>query len=481
MVYKYTNRDKFLVSVIFLPALFIIPVLAFANVEITEIMYDFPGTEGSGEHDWIEVHNNSAGIIDLSTFKLFEAGTNHGIKSIQGLPTLSPGAFAVVASNAATFLTDQPAGFNGQLFDSSFSLNSTSAGETLVIRTGDLSDQDSVAYSADLGAKDDGNSLQKTNGAWAAAAPTPGVSSSETSTTAPPEESSPSAPTEQSSGSSVGLQSLWADAGPDRTAIVGAGTIFEGKALGIDKNPLDGARYLWNFGDGFTGEGKKVIHTYKHPGDYIVYLDVANGSVSAGDKILVKAMPADVSISALGYGEKSFVAISNNEPTELDISFWQIKSSSGVFVIPKNTIIVPNNKIIFSKDALSFEIKEGDKVFLVYPNGLPAYEFLNNPISTTLSQPIYSTSSKNPQKPETVQKGYNNSEPEEGETDSESGNKSELTASVADSLPDNGNSGGMFKWLLGAFAVMAVSVIGALAIRNYGRRSDDSQEIKILE
>ena len=210
-------------------------------------------------------------------------------------------------------------------------------------QNGDKISIDSASYAIQWGAKNDGNSLQKINGIWAAAAPTPGTYSASGSpetggSGSDSEESSSGATAEQSSGSSAVIQTIWADAGSDKTAIVGAGTIFEGKALGIDKKPLDGARYLWNFGNGFTGEGKKVMHTYKHPGDYIVYLDVSNGSVSAGDKILVKAAPADVSISALGYGEKSFIAVSNGEPTELDVSFWQIKSNSGVFVIPKTRL-----------------------------------------------------------------------------------------------------------------------------------------------
>ena len=139
-----------------------------------------------------------------------------------------------------------------------------------------------------------------------------------------------------------------------------------------------------------------------------------------------------------------------------------------------------NNKIIFSKDALGFEINEGDEVALIYPNGSLAYKFTNSaPSVLVANQVAYSV---NGEKPAVASSSYNNNESEDNQisADEEKSN-SELTASVADSLPDNGNSSGMSKWLLGAFAVMAVSVIGVLAIRNYGRRNDDSQEIKILE
>lgn len=478
MRYEYTNKKIFFNKYIFVLAFFALPVLSSASVFMTEIMYDVSGSDTGRE--WVEI--SADGSTDVSSWKFFEANTNHGLTLIKGSATITAGGAAVITDNADKFLVDYPS-FAGTLFDSSFSLNNT--GETITIRNQDGIDIDSVLYNPALGAAGDGNSLQKINGAWTAAAPTPGISSLSGSsgistTTAPPEESSPSTVTNQSSSSSSSAQSVWADAGIDRTAIVGAGTIFEGKALGVDKKPLDGARYLWNFGDGFTGEGKKVIHTYKHPGDYIVYLDVANGSVSAGDKILVKAMPADVSISALGYGEKSFVAVSNGETAELDVSFWQIKSSSGVFVIPKNTIIIPNNKIIFSKDALGFEINEGDEVLLIYPNGTLAYKFSNATLAPANINQI--AGSSNNGKPADAGNGYSNNEPKDGQVGKDESNSGdELAASVAGSFPDNGDSSGTYKWLMAVGAIIIFSVAGALWIKNGNQRSEDSQKIKILE
>lgn len=460
----------------FLSTILFLPIVSFANISITEIMYDVSGSDTGRE--WIEI--TASADTDISNWKFFEANTNHGLTLVKGSATITAGVAAVIADDADKFLIDYPS-FIGILFDSSFSLNNT--GETIAMRNPDGIDTDSILYNPALGAAGDGNSLQKINGVWAAAAPTPGVSTASSSSGTGGSDSSsggssPVVTAEQSFGSSGVTQSIWADAGADRTVIVGAGTIFEGRALGVDKKPLDGARYFWNFGDGLTGEGKKVIHTYKHPGDYVVYLDVSSSSLSAGDKILVKAAPADVSISALGYGEKSFVAVSNGEPTELDVSFWQIKSSSGVFVMPKNTIIVPNNKIIFSKDALGFEINKGDETALIYPNGLLAYEFPNSAVSSTANQETYPADS---QKPETLQKGYNNKESEVGEAVSDADTKSELTASVADSLPDSGNSGGMSKWLMGLAAIIIFSGAGALWIKNSSRDDEENPKIKILE
>ena len=49
--------------------------LARAEVVINEIMYDLEGTDTGRE--WIEIYNNSNSSVDLSSYKLFEADTNH--------------------------------------------------------------------------------------------------------------------------------------------------------------------------------------------------------------------------------------------------------------------------------------------------------------------------------------------------------------------------------------------------------------------
>lgn len=483
MGYKYTNKKIFFNKYIFIIVSFAIPSFVFANISITEIMYDLDGAD----IDWVEIYNPDATDIDLTTLKLLisNSTSNHGISSYSGSTTLPSGGYGVIVSNSVIDNFISKWGNSGNTFTASFTLPNSEG--KVDINNGDkTSPIDSVSYSDSMGAAGDGNSLQKINGVWTATSPTPGISAptgSSGGASAPTSGSSQlsNSTTEQSSGSSATVQTIWADAGSDRTAIVGAGTIFEGKAFGTDKKPLDGARYFWNFGDGLTGEGRKVMHTYKTPGDYIVYLDVSNGSLSAGDKILVKAAPADVSISALGYGEKSFVAVSNGETAELDISYWQIKSSSGVFVVPKNTIIIPGNKIIFSKDALGFEISESDEIFLIYPNGSLAYRFSNAPLSfATVNQAAGSNTNE---KLTVILNSYNDNEPDEegGVKGDEASLNKELAASVADSLSDNGSFGGMYKWLLGAFAVMAISIFGTMVIKKIGPVDKDDQEIKILE
>lgn len=362
------------------------PILVSASVEISEIMYDFPGTEGSGEHDWIEVENKNTESVDLSKFRFFEANTNHGLKLDRGSSIIPPGSFAVIANATSTFLNDFP-GFSGTLFDSSFSLNSTSAGERLVIRNADLIDENEVTYSSDWGAKDDGNSLQKINGQWKVGAPTPGianVTNSSSSNNPPANEQSTSSPN-QSSGASQSSSTgssyekspeMFVSAGANRTAVVGADALFLGKALGTDGKPLENVRFLWNFGDGETKEGQNVLHRFRFPSEYIVTLDIAYGKWSGTARLTIIAIKSPLVISQIKEGVDGFVEVANEGGAELDLFGWYLKSSNISFLLPKNTIIAGNKKIIFPNEVTKLD---GNDVLLLYPNGVVAASFKETP------------------------------------------------------------------------------------------------------
>jgi len=370
-------------------AVLFLPSLAFSSISISEIMYDFPGPEGNGEHDWIEVFNGGSTEVDLSKFKFFEANTNHGLKFDRGLGILQPGGFAVIANATSTFLADWP-NFSGTLFDSSFSLNSTSAGETLIIRNADLVDEDKVTYSSDWGAKDDGNSLQKVDGVWRALLPTPGMAnattgatsqqSQQTSTSTSANASSDTSES-QSSTANQGNYSSWPVepqiisriTGPS-TAISGADIILKGEALGLDKKPLQNPRFLWNFGDGATKEGESVFHSYNFPGEYVVILEVSSGKYEGSSRVNIKAFPADISIEGVVPGFDGKIELVNNSKQELDLSWWRIKSGANFFTLPKNTKILSTGRLTLSASVVGFPIDTAG-LALLYPNGVESKRF----------------------------------------------------------------------------------------------------------
>jgi hypothetical protein len=133
-------------------------------------MYDPSGADA--DREWIEINNGTANSVDLTDWSFFEADTNHALTLVQGSETVSAGDFAIIAEDAPQFLLDYPA-YTGTLFDTAFVLLNT--GETIAIKDSGGVVVDEVTYASSQGAADDGNSLQKSENGWVAAAPTPGT------------------------------------------------------------------------------------------------------------------------------------------------------------------------------------------------------------------------------------------------------------------------------------------------------------------
>ena len=162
-------QSKCKAGLILLAILFLTPRVSQAKVLISEIMYDTPGSDSGRE--WIEVVNESDAMLDMSQFKLFEANTNHKIKSVSGGSFLQPHATGIITQDASKFLADN-VHFSGVIFSSSFSLSNT--GESLTIRDGNLTDLDTVTYTAG-GADGNGLSLHRNGSSFIGGDSHPGV------------------------------------------------------------------------------------------------------------------------------------------------------------------------------------------------------------------------------------------------------------------------------------------------------------------
>ena len=89
-----------------------------------------------------------------------------------------------------------------------------------------------------------------------------------------------------------------ADAGPNHVCCLDAVSDFDGsKSYDADGDNLS---YLWNFGDGNTGDGAKVTHVYSKPGTYTVSLTVNDNSGTECDSAY-----------------DSFTAVVNAKPTSI--------------------------------------------------------------------------------------------------------------------------------------------------------------------
>jgi len=356
---------------IFLILAFLFPLSLSAQMVISEIMYDLEGSDGGRE--WVEIHNNSAGEVDISGWAFFENDVHHKLTSVMGDTTLSSGGYAVIADNAGAFLQDWP-NFSGILFDSSFSLKNS--GETIALRDSSKVEIDAVTYSPDWGAGGDGNSLQLVSGSgnWGVEIPTPNGENG-TGGGVIVEQESENMTTSQESSGSISFpieQQIAVRIKSDAVVTVGADSVFEGDAVGLLGEPLSDARFMWNFGNGETKEGRKVLHHYDYPGPYVVVLNVASGGFATSDRLTITALKSNIIISNV---TTSFVELENRGGRELDLSQWFIRSGSGHFRIPNDTIILPHSTLILSSEVTGIR-SEKNTTALVYPNGVVAKEYV---------------------------------------------------------------------------------------------------------
>ncbi len=352
------KRSLFALALVILTA----PTAAHATFSFTEIMYDAPGTDT--KHEWVEILNDGA-AVDISGYKLFENGTNHGLTLHSGSATVN--GYAIIADDAATFLLDFPS-YTGPLFDASFSLSNT--GESLELRDASLITVASATYSADAGAAGDGNTLNGTGGAWVARTPSPGAVASGGQTPPPPAGSGES---NSNSGTSAPTPTpeakITVDAGTDRTVVVGAGAAFTATAYGVKQEPLASARYVWNFGNGATREGKSVMYAYTIPGTYTPTVDASSGGYAATDRITVTAVPADIVVTR---ASAEFIEIENRTTHELDLGLWQIGVHGTLFVLPTHTLFPARKAVAFPSSVTGLTPVRAHDVTLYYPNGTKA-------------------------------------------------------------------------------------------------------------
>lgn len=163
------------------------------------------------------------------------------------------------------------------------------------------------------------------------------------------------------------VPTLFADAGLDRTEIVGADTEFHGRAYARNQTIVENVRYHWNFGDGSTAEGETVLHHYVYPGRYAVTLTVAQDKSSGVDRAIIIAEPAELSFVVYADGS---VEILNRARRDLDLSHWIVKSGVQQFFLPDDSIILAGSSMRVAQKTLGFW--SNGQTELDYPNGVVA-------------------------------------------------------------------------------------------------------------
>lgn len=409
---------------------------AYANLEITEVMYDPAGANIS--HQWVEVYNNGTDSIDLSDWSLTDYDTTWHFRSISSDDStiLNPNSYALIAktSNLVDFKSKNP-NLGGQILRANITLGADSGQIGLSSDKKNIISE--VSYS---GIMNNGNSLQKIEGIWNESSPTPGITNTQSNTAVTTESTSNNdnnstatsssidtstsintdVNTNNNSSSSSTSKILISDSGEYKitTKIISPKIITAGLPFYISsltttnkKETLAIGRYVWNFGDGSSFESQsrqEFEHTYNYPGEYVLSLSFFNNhfekTPSATNRMIIKVISADIIINSVGNETDSFIEFENKSNYEIDLSGFIITAGTHNFIIPSGTIILPNHKLKLSSkitgfnapDILSIVVtNQAGEVITSYPQKeLPIFK--NNISNSGSSDNIkYSSNKKN--------------------------------------------------------------------------------------
>ena len=341
--------------------LLVFPLISFASIDITEIMYDPAGTDSGRE--WIEIYNKGSDDIDLNTWKVLENEVEH---KIVGESDIKAGEYGVIADNIDKFKLDYPT-YTGLIFDSVFSLRNT--GESIGILDGEGNQYAYVEYDVSLGGKD-GNTLSLIGGVYVNGVASPGIENSSSNevveeTTTTETESTHSSPKKLSDEKKK--VKLKIGAGRDRVVTVNTPVKFEV----VLNTSVSDRRIRWNFGDGHAKSRKKVSHSYEFPGIYNVVVRGKDDGDEAISRTTVTVYIPEISISEVNT-DKGYVVIENAGDMEVNLGGYKIKGSDLSFRFPKDTILRAHTPLYLSYSTLWYtsagNLSVGN-VWVEYPEG----------------------------------------------------------------------------------------------------------------
>ena len=340
------------------------PFIAQAQIKISEIMYDPAGPDTKRE--WVEVFNSGTTSVDLTSYFLFENNVYHKLMAQSG-NMLPAGEYAIIADSIPEVLADYP-NYAGLVFDSTFSLGNS--GESISVANAQKVQIDTYAYSSGMGAANDGNSLQITNGNTVSAGPTFGLINKTESEVPEPATSTATSTSGSGSSSSDGTSShsqqepvssyvptaaFKLGAGRDRTVLINTPIKFEAQISKPEARPS----LHWNFGDLETDNGREVAHTYEYPGTYQVVLEGKNSAQTAISRAEVTVLRPELRVEQ----STSTVSITNLLAKEINLGTFRL-------IYPAGSRRIPDNTLIKGGDTITFRRRPEEIVTAIeYPNG----------------------------------------------------------------------------------------------------------------
>lgn len=367
-------------------SVFLLPHFVYAGVVVNEIAWmgtapkEGESTSAAANNEWIELYNSGDEEVSLEGWRII---ADDGIPDIPLSGSIFGKGYFLLERANDDVIVSIPADIVYSYKNNALS----NSGEHLFLKNGSgvLADEVDMSGGWSAGDNDTKETMQKNkNGIWITAEGTPRSPNAGVSIVPPPSLLPPpdGEKKEQSNGGSqsalpVLFPEIYADAGRDVIAAVGSEIKFIGAALGIKKEPLENARFLWNFGDGEAKDGKIVTHIWRVPGTYQVGLHVASGGYAASDYTAIDIRPNKVEIKDVLYGSEGYIRLRNSSLFDIDIGGWAIEDASGhVFIVPLHTKVGQESEIGLSNETTGL-LQNTPHLFLVvrYPNGKQAFEY----------------------------------------------------------------------------------------------------------
>ena len=382
--------------------LFLTVVVFFSGYHLARadvIIDEFVSHPASG-NEWVELFNNGATAQDLTGWTIKDLSNSPESLSSLGI---IPANGIVVFEHASGWLNDNPTTETITIFNNTgaivysisygsaqgVNITAPSIGKSGALISGVWqTNQDPTK-----GAQNPNSSIAPAGGSGLVTSDNPDNNTSSATTTTPPNKTEPK---ETPIETKITVS---------ENAFAGIPLVLQASAFGHQAEPLNYGKYFWNFGDGDSKEvqltdmnnNQKVTHTYFYPGEYNVSLEYSLNyyaeAPDASDKITIKVVLADISISNVGDDKDFFVELSNNTDYDADISNWVLESNAKSFTIPRNTIIGSKNKISISGKITNFSITDKDTLKLITSEGDTAYDYTASIVSIPVAKTVLAQNS----------------------------------------------------------------------------------------
>jgi hypothetical protein len=341
--------------------LFLQPVMTHAQVLLSEIAW--MGTDAGANNEWIEIYNFDTSPADLTGWTLTSADGSIAI-ILEGI--LQPHAVGVLERTDDTTLPGVTAllTYTGAL---------ANGGTTLTLKDENGAVSDQAVGGSDWEAVGGSNEIPKKTpqrtrtGTWITASPTPGAENSETNEVVTQTETNTNAETKSttqetssrgggSSPKTGATKKITEIINPEltlaftvpRTVYVNEEIVFDAESSGLGRTIMDSLNYTWNFGDTYTGKGRKVSHTFSHPGVYTVVLQ---GTYAKHNEMIrhdVTVLPVDFEISRTPHGD---AVVHNKSSEEIDLGGFAFGLEKR-FIFPQYTFVKSGGSLTVPKERI---------------------------------------------------------------------------------------------------------------------------------